>query len=266
MKFVIPFSLFLFSILPSFATNKVLIKANILRGEAFVTAATHPEDIENVVGTILETKGYKVLEKIAPNGEYLLVDLFVFQFPAEMPTVTLTIRSGNNIHYIDQEKKILFIDRSQINRKIAAELAERIPSTINTDDIYKPSFSNIISYVPTSPMGIAIRASINNNEKKYSSSFIWQNDNAPDFIIRGGIPIYLMYISDYKWLRNKLKKESIKLKLQISERARFRLMDIEASFVPTPEQYKRFQELIDSFPLWAIDKPIETIELIISKN
>lgn len=262
MKFVLAFFLFLFSISPTLATNNVLIKANILKGEAFITANTKAEDIENEVGRILQGKGYHVLDKIATNGEYFLVDLFAYQFPTEKPTITLTIRSKNNVHYLDQEKATFFANRHAYNVELAARLAERIPLNIDRNARYMPSFANIIHDSPISSTGIISNTLVNLNRKNYSSSFIWLDYNAPDFLIPGGLPIYLMYASNYEGFRKQLKKNPIKLKLKISDSVRFNLLAIESQFSLTQKQNKRLQQLVDSFPLWTINEPIDNIELI----
>ncbi len=44
--------------LSSHGTSKVLIKANILRGERFVTAKTSAKEIENKVSEVFRKKGF----------------------------------------------------------------------------------------------------------------------------------------------------------------------------------------------------------------
>ena len=69
--------LLLFSFYTSFATNKAIIKANVLRGESFVTVNTIPEDVESIISQALTKKGFLILEEVIPNEEIFYVDIFL---------------------------------------------------------------------------------------------------------------------------------------------------------------------------------------------
>jgi len=117
--------------LNSHGNSKVLIKANILRGERFVTVKTSAKEIENKVSEVFKKKGFDIVTIMESTGDMLLVDLFVYQFPAQFPAITITIRTQNGIHYIDQEYKKVFVDRELTNLDMATELAERVPVELN---------------------------------------------------------------------------------------------------------------------------------------
>lgn len=91
MKKIIAILLLLFSFNASFATNKAIVKASVLRGESFVTVNRIPRDIELVISEALTQKGFQILKEVIPDEEIFFVDLFVFQFAADFPTITLTI-------------------------------------------------------------------------------------------------------------------------------------------------------------------------------
>src|SRR6187551_1182727 len=105
--------------LNSNGTSKVLIKANILRGERFVTVRTSAKEIENKVSEVFTKKGLDIVTNMEPTGDVLFVDLFVYQFPGQFPAITITIRTQNGIHYIDHEYRKFFVDRELTNLNLA---------------------------------------------------------------------------------------------------------------------------------------------------
>lgn len=251
----------LFSFYSSFAINKVIIKANVLRGESFVTVNTNPKDVEIIISQALGKKGFQIMKEVLPNEELLFVDLFVFQFPADFPTITLTIRTLQGIHFIDKEQIKLFGDRNSANLKVASRLAERLPNNIDTAIIYEPTFDDILSKDRISLIGLTSNAITKSYRSNYSNSVKWNENEIPNFIIPNEFDNYLAYILNYQGIRKQLKGTTIRLKLKINNKAEFELVDINSPFELTEKQKGRILEFISSFPLWTVDKPIENIEL-----
>lgn len=253
--------LLLFGVYTSFATNKAIIKANVLRGESFVTVNTIPEDIENIISQALAKKGFKILKEILPNEEIFYVDLFVFQFPADYPTITITIRTTNGIHFIDKERIKLFGNRNSANLKLASRLSERLPDNIDTKIFFEPTFNDILSNNRISIIGLTSNAITKGYRSNYSTSIKWSDNIIPNFIIPNEFDNYVAYISNYQGIRTQLKGTAIKLKLKINLGAKFELVDIVSPFDLTEKQKGRILEFINSFPLWTVGKPIDNIEL-----
>lgn len=246
----------------SYAANKAIIKANVLRGESFVTAAVEPSVIENIVANELKSKGFQIVGIVRPGEDILYVDLFVFQFPAANPTITLTIRSKDGIHYIDREKVALFGNRVAANIGLAQKLSQRIPSQINLGKIYQPALRDIVGNTGMSLISLSSSAITESYRSSYSSSLHWHDDNAPAFLIPEEFDTYMAYASNYQGIRAKVKEQPIKLKLKINNAARFELLDIESAFALTDKQKSMFHEFVNSFPLWITDSPIDSVELI----
>lgn len=253
----ITLTLFLFfSLLSVNAMEKVIIKASILRGDNFVTAKTDPQIIEDIFKTSLSQKNFQVINEIAVNEEILFVDVFVYQFAAEFPTVTITIRTSNGIHFVDTERTKMFVDRNAINIKLAKKLAERLPSYINKNAIFKLTTndllaSNSISFIPDTA----------EKRKSSNSTINWLENKEPDFIIPNEIHYYITYISNNYSIRNKLKNNSIKLILKINDQARFELIDIESKIDFTEKEKNKLNDFVSNFPLWIVKNPIERIEM-----
>lgn len=253
--------LLLFGFHATFATNKAIVKANILRGESFVTANTISGDIESIIIQALTKKGFQILKEVIPNEDIFYVDLFVFQFPADYPTITLTIRSKDGIHFIDRERIKLFGDRNSANLKLASRLAERLPDNIDINLFYEPTFSDILSNNRISIIGLTSNAITKGYRSNYSTSIRWSENIIPNFIIPNEFENYIAYISNFQGIRKQLKGTTIKLKLKINLRAKFELVDIDSPFNLTEKQKGRILEFISSFPLWTVGKPIDNIEL-----
>jgi hypothetical protein len=242
-----------FCYLNSQGTSKVLIKANVLRGERFVTVKTSAKQIENKVSEVFTKKGFDVVTNLEPTGDILFVDFFVYQFPAQYPAITITIRTQNGIHYIDQEYRQIFIDRELTNLNLATELAERVPVELNKDLVYRVSIGDLLS--------------TNNNilypgNSKYYSTLKWKDDNNIPFIIPNDLGLYLLYAANFTGLKKQLARGPIILKLRINDSARFELVGTDSHLNLDENQKNRIQEFIDSFPLWLTNTVVENIEIM----
>lgn len=253
--------LLLFSFYTSLASNKAIVKANVLRGESFVTAETNPEEIEYIISQALTKKGFQILKELIPNEEIFYFDLFVFQFPADYPTITLTIRTINGIHYFDKELIKIFGDRNSANLELASILADRIPYNINTKIFFETTFNDIFSNNRISIIGLTSNEITESYRSNYSTSIKWPDNINPKFIFPNEFEKYVAHISNYQGIRRKLKGKSIKLKLKINLAARFELIEIDSPIDLNEKQKDRIREFINSFPLWTLGKQIENIEL-----
>lgn len=242
--------------LNSHGTSKVLIKANILRGERFVTVKTSAKEIENKVSEVFKKKGFDIVTNMEPTGDILFVDLFVYQFPSQFPAITITIRTQNGIHYIDQEYRKVFVDRELTNLNLATELAEKVPVELNKDFVYRVSIGDLISTNKTS--NNIIYAS----NSKYFSTIKWEDDINVPFIIPNDLRLYLLYASNFTGLKKQLAHGPIVLKLRINDSARFELVETNSHLSLDEEQKNRIQEFIDSFPLWLTNTEVENIEIM----
>jgi hypothetical protein len=242
--------------LNSHGTSKVLIKANILRGERFVTVKTSAKEIENKVGEVFTKKGFNIVTNMEPSGDILFVDLFVYQFPAQFPAITITIRTQNGIHYIDQAYRKVFVDRELTNLNLATELAEKVPVELNKGLVYRVGIGDLISTNKTSNTNLYA------GNANYYSTIKWKDDNDVAFIIPRDLGLYLLYASNFTGLKKQLARGPIVLKLRINDSARFELVDTNSHLNLDEEQKIRIQEFIDSFPLWLSNTEVENIEIM----
>ncbi|MBN7812605.1 hypothetical protein J0A68_16745 [Algoriphagus sp. H41] len=261
MRKIILALLVFFSINASFAEDKAIVKANILRGGSFVTANTNPEDIENVITQALAKKGIQTINEVIPNEQIFYIDLFVFQFPADYPTITITIRTNEGIHFIDKESIKLFTDRNSANIKLASRLADRLPDVVDTRIFYKPTLNEILSNTRLSLIGSASNEIAKTYRSNYSNSIKWPNDVVHSFIIPDEFDNYMVYALNFPGNRKQLKETPIKLKVKINPSTAFELVEIVSPFNLTEKQKGSIQELVDSFPLWAGSNQIDNIEI-----
>ncbi|WP_069658341.1 hypothetical protein [Arcticibacter eurypsychrophilus] len=261
---IIPLILLLiFTLSTAHAAKKAIVKANILRGESFVTANTSSEDIERIIKMALDQKGFQVIDEIDSDKDLFYVDVFVYQYPADFPTISMTIRTKDGIHFIDKEIVKLYADRNSANLKLASKLAERLPSDIDTNRFYEPTFNDLLSANRISMIGLTSNAITKSYRSNYSSKINWFDNEIPKFIIPNEFDIYMAYSSNYQGIRKQLKGKEIKLKLKINQKARFELIDIGSPVILTEKQKIRLKEFIDSFPLWINKNPIENVEMLI---
>jgi hypothetical protein len=244
------------------AQQKVILKATFLRGESFVTVNVSEEDIEQQMREVLRQKGFEVVEEVSPNQAVFFVDLLFYQFPAEHPSATILLRGLNGIiYYVDREIIRLFIDRKATSLKLATVLLERFPNEINLDRFYRPALSEILFRNRASLIGLTTNSIIESYRKKYSIVFKWPESSPLKFIVPNELDEYMSYIVNYEGFRSKLKGGEIKLKLKVNSQAKFELLDLDAPFPLKDQQKARFQDFIDSFPLWPTNSSIENIEI-----
>ena len=220
LKFIVPkqFIVLILSLyyLNSYGTARVIIKANILRGERFITAKTKTIEIENKVSEVLKKKGFDIVKNVESIDDILLVDFFVYQFMTQFPSVTITIRSKKGIHYIDRESRKIFVDRNLTNFNMATELAERVPAELNQEMMYQVNIGDLISPNETSNTFFYM------GNSKYYSTVNWK-ENKISFIIPNDLRVYLYYASNFTGLKKHLSQGPILLKLRINNSARFEL-------------------------------------------
>lgn len=247
------------SFLHCYGTTKVMIKANIIKGESFVTANTIPDDIESVVSTALMEKGFEVVPTVTRNENILFVDLFVYQFYGQYPAITITIRTNSGVHYIDQEYTKIFIDRNAANLHLASELAERVPADIDKSMLYRVGLRDILSgnkIVSSSAVVLAKPSRVN-----YFSTIKWTDGDTVPFIIPSELNIFMLQASNYEGLKKHLLGGPIVLKLRINSSARFELVDIVTESPLDENRRSRIQNFVNSFPLWITEDPVEGIEI-----
>ncbi len=241
--------------------NKAIIKASVLRGEGFVTVNIPPKDIEDIIGQALAQRGFQVISEVVPDEAIFYVDLFVYQFPADYPTIALSIRTSSGIHFFDKEKIKLYVDRKVATLKIASMLAERLPAQIDTERAYCLTLADILINDRISLIGLTSNAITEEYRSNYSSSIKWNDSPAPSFIVPNNFDGYLAYVSNFQGMRLQLSGKTIQLLLKINLRAEFELVKLESPIALTEKQKERIHEFIQSFPLWIVDQPFNNIEL-----
>lgn len=177
--------------------QQVIVKANIVRGESFVTANVLSDDIEQVLKNALMRMNYSIVETIHEAEDLLYFDAFIFQYPADYPTVVLTVRSKKGIHHVDKESIKLFGNRKAANIKITKEIAARIPYKINTDRYFRLTIEDILCKSRVSLTGSVSGLIMKEYRADYLTVIKWPEDESPVFILPNDFDIYLSYCIDY---------------------------------------------------------------------
>ncbi len=261
MKSITLILLLIFNLATAEAAKNAIVKANVVRGESFVTANTSPEEIESIFKDALARKGFQVVEEIRSDGDIFYGDIFVFQFPADFPTVSITIRTESGIHFIDKESVKFFGDRNAANLKLALKLAERLPTDIDPTTFYEVKWNDLLGNSRISAIGLTSSAITKGYRTNYSSKIDWLDNEAPNFIIPDEFDNYFAFSSNYQGIRKRLKGKEITLRLKINQKARFELLDIDSLINLNDKQKNMLKEFVNGFPLWAIRDQIGNIEM-----
>ena len=85
---------------------KILVKANVIRGESMATVDVAPQKFEAIfkdkIGQLLFRTG---------SPDQLLIDILIEQIPASNPPMAVTLSSEKGIHYFGRQTKSSFLDQ-----------------------------------------------------------------------------------------------------------------------------------------------------------
>lgn len=240
--------------------NNAIIKANIVRGESFVTVKADASKIEEIIEGALYARGIKRITN-CKEAKYF-VDIFSYQFPAAVPTMVITIRTKEGIHYIDRRQVDLYTDRKNATLRIARKIAKRLPQTIDTTKYYDTSSSNIINY--NSHMGLTPLISyaiMEGRKKKHINNIDWGENKQITFMF-DNFQQYLNHCINYQGIRRKIKKYGpIKVELSIDESGTSTITNIISPTQLKEREKKRLKETIAALPIWINESKYENVLL-----
>lgn len=211
----------------------------------------------------LKDKHYTVVETATGQDQLFYVDVFVFQYPADYPTVTLTIRTASGTHYIDRENIRLFGNREAANLKIARQVAERIPAEIDVSRIYDITLPHLVSGGRVSVIGLVSNAATKGYRSNYAVGITWPEDSAPEFIAPGDLGAYLSYCLNFQGIRYDVKDQKITVALKINQRGRFEILEINSPIALSEKQQQRIHDAVNAFPLWIVQGEMDRIDLLL---
>ena len=246
-------------------TTKVLIKANIIKGESTVTPYANPEKIEKIFENALLERNIKRVQSQLENDEtdLLYLDAFVYQLPSSHPMVSLVIRSKNGVHYFDNSHKKLYGNRVSTINKVAEKMAENIPQEIDVEKIESLYFSTLLS-VGNSFGNFAVKGAVNsimNSYRiRYDNELKWLDNEPIPFIVRN-FNAYLSYCVDYQGFRQKVKAKKLILKLNLGADGRLSIGEIDAPFKMDSKIERKLYNLVAALPQWIAEETLEGIEL-----
>jgi hypothetical protein len=250
----------------AFAKDKVIIKANVVRGESFVTANTNPEEIEAIFRQNLKDKGYEICDSLNSAIDMLLIDVFLYQFPTDSPCLVVVVRSNSGVHYFDKRINALFFSQKAANIQLARSMAKDFPDKINRDEYFNPMISDIFNNGTLRLSGIVVDA-MSANQRSHNSSVIqWPTSSTPSFLVPDGLTEYLSYCVNFQGIRKLLKDNTIKLNLNINRTGRFEIASIDSPIELTERQTRYLKSTIDAFPIWKVDNEVVGIVMNLRIN
>jgi hypothetical protein len=231
------------------------IKASVLRGESLVTVNIDPADIENVFISEISKRKIKFPENT-------ILDIFVFQFPASNPTITVTLRTEKGIHYVDRVNIELLGNRKKATIKLAKHIASRLPEQTDTIKLYDLTFDEIISRRKSIDLiNISGNTAMKFYRKRYNNQFNWFDTKPLPFIVKD-LDQYLDFCLNYQGLRKKIKRNGpIILKLKINENGWTTTEDIVSPFELNDKEKTRLIQAISALPIWMNHGKMITLEL-----
>jgi hypothetical protein len=242
----------------AFAQEKtVAFKLNLVKGESTVTVLPNQKAVEKIFTDAITQKGYTVVTQstvpttdLADARSLILVDAFVYQFPADYPSITLTIRKDGKVLTLVHESKKLFLDRQNAAETIATELARQIPASVEEDQFLLPELENLLPQHTVSIYTVTSAAITNSYAKKYIIDTSNSNIKAPDFIINGAFEEYLSLCLDFNGFRKAAKQEPMVVEFAIDKFGYTQATNIKASAAIQEVHLAKIKAAIEALPLW----------------
>lgn len=245
----------------AFSQTKLLfLKINVLKGEFTVTFAPDKQLLTRVLTKGFQEKGYTILNTetdsvlITPNDEIYFADIFAYQYAADYPSLTLCLRKANQIVYIKNEKKKFAPDRQVVYAHLAQKIMEDFPEEVQ---LYQTFLPNLEQLIPAHDINIYSNMS-NSVMRDYAKQYIVEvsinERDSIDFLIKGGVELYLRYCIDYVGFRRFLKDQPAEIIFEIDKFGYSKILDLK---MPENAKNKYKQKIIETFealPLWVIKR------------
>lgn len=234
----------------------ILIKVNTLMGERYVTKLSETNEIEEIFKLALDDKNYSVitssgeaLDKRIKVEDLLIMDVFVYQFPSNYPSMRVVISHRNEILHDDEEFIKYFADRITANQEIARNMAEKIP---NSHLIMSNAGSRSIVFDKNrfSFNGWILNSMMEGFVKKHEIEFHCDCLKEDEFIYGATFEEFVKNLTNYTGFRNKLKGHFITLYLEIDEYGYTRLINKDIPIKLKVSQIKRINNVLLGIPLW----------------
>lgn len=247
----------------------IILKVNPLMGERYVTKLPQIERIERIFKNNLELKGFRVFtiseeleNEIINEKDLYFFDIFVYQYPANFPTIKIIIRNENGVLYEDQDYIKHFTDRQIANEKIAQTLAEKIPK--NTDLSEIPLKYSIESFGKNnySIIGITTNSMMEIYVNKYLIEFEFEGTTTVNFIYGDSVEEYIKNLINYTGYRSKVREKKIKIYIEIDEYGFTRILKKEIPKGMKAKFIQRIDNIVKGFPLWQNKKRKRTRAVI----
>jgi hypothetical protein len=242
--------------------KSAILKVNVLLGEQTMAlyspekAPAAIDSLENVLSDALSQKGFSVYTQdhlpdtanIDRNNLYL-IDVFVYLYPTDLKSVTLTLRNKNYILYMANESKLLYITNT-VYQKLALQAIENIPNDIPYKQFFKPTIEGLIPHHMISIQSGVTQLTLNGYKKKYELELTLPEETNLEFILRDGFRDYMSLCVDFDGARKEVKRSPIEVDFEIDPWGFTKITEIRF-----PEGFPKKREpdifkIEHSIPLW----------------
>jgi len=219
-------------------------------GESMVTPQMSINSMEDIFRDALKNRNFDIAEANTAVKPIFYLDLFVYQFPAEYPTISLTVRSELGIHYFERQNIKLYTNRKIAFLKIAQEMANALPQVFDKEKILNIGASDILLTITRMDLiHYTAKSMTADYREKYDNELKW--NDTPIVFISGNFEDYFAFCMNYKGIREKLKgDDKIVLKLKICQNGLTTIENIESSFALTQADNERLHMAVNALPLW----------------
>ncbi|MCE7041878.1 hypothetical protein [Dyadobacter sp. CY312] len=244
--------------------RKAIIKVNVLRGESLVTSNVDPLSAESLIHDELKRMGInRVYSQKGNNADLLFIDAFIYQYPADNPTVVLTVRTQNGIHHFGKASSKIFTDRGNATLKLIDKLVSQMPDEFDLDRVYELGIMDLISPGSVSLIGMSSNAITKTYRSKYSLSLNWQTIDPPKFFMPESFNDYFSYCVDFQGIRKELKSGELIINLKLNDSGIFEIRNINSTISLSDKQKSRVKSAIDAIPIWCTKEESYEADLIL---
>ncbi|MBC3540098.1 hypothetical protein ACFSC6_16955 [Rufibacter sediminis] len=239
--------------------KNVLLKINPIKGESTVTSISNQKAIEKILAEGFLQKGYQVFTKetissqtAAPQEELLLADAFIYQYPGDYPSITLTIRKGDYIFAILHDNKKLFVERQSALEAIAGNLVQELPTAIQESTFLLPELEQLLPHHNMSIYTATSGAITKGYANQYLTDFKTTGSEPLNFILKDSFEQYLALCLDFTGYRKAIKETPIRVDFEIDAFGFTNLTNITLPASVKESHKDKIKNTIEALPLWNL--------------
>ena len=239
-----------------------VLKVNLLLGEQTMTpyspeeAPTAIDSLENVLSKALSKKGFNVFTRhqlpdtATHNIKNLyLIDFFIYAYPYDLRSTTITIRKKNYILYMSNVTAPLSMTKASYGR-IALEAIDEIPTDIPYKQFLIPTIEGLIPHHMISVNRGLSELTLKGYKKNYYIELNLPSQTNLEFMLPESFVDYMSLCVNFDGARKEFKENPVELDFEIDPWGFTKIKEIRFPQGFPKKREPHIFKIEHSIPLW----------------